>query len=359
MRVSVIVTEVQEAWKRLSKDLQRRARSFAMTAPDAKFRDRFRIVFNLARGNPPRAIHSILRCSLSQVYRIGARFVEQGMLGLADQREENGDPKVTEDYAVELLDMVADSSPQNHGYRRPTWTQELLALVMEQRTGIRISQSCMCRLLRVLEIRLGRPKPVVGCPWGKRRKNRRLRAIQRLIDELPEDEIVVYADEVDIHLNPKIGPDYMLRGTQKTVLTPGKNQKRYLAGALNTKTGKITWVEGERKNSDLFILQLWTLLKKDYPKAKRIHIVLDNFRIHDSQKTQWAVAACKGKIKLHFLPPYCPDYNRIERVWKDLHDNVTRNHRCATMDALMKEVYAYLEQRQKALRHQYATYSAA
>ena len=29
---------------------------------------------------------------------------------------------------------------------------------------------------------------------------------------------------------------------------------------------------------------------------------------------------------LHFLPPYCPDHNRIERLWKDLHDNVTRNH---------------------------------
>lgn len=359
MRVSVIVTQVQAAWQRLAKDLQRRARSFAMTAPDAKFRDRFKIVLNLARGNTPQAIHSILGCSLSQVYRIGERFAEQGMLGLADGREENGDPKVTEEYAAELLDVVANSSPQNHGYRRPTWTQELLTLVMEQQTGIRVSQSCMCRLLRVLEIRLGRPKPVVGCPWRKRRKTRRLRAIQRLIHELPEDEVVLYADEVDIHLNPKIGPDYMLRGTQKTVLTPGKNQKRYLAGALNAKTGKLTWVEGERKNSDLFILQLWTLLKKDYPHAKRIHIILDNFRIHDSQKTRWAVAACKGKIELHFLPPYCPDHNRIERVWKDLHDNVTRNHRCPTMDALMKEVYAYLEPRQNALGHQYATSCAA
>jgi transposase len=359
MRVSVIVTKVQEAWKRLSKDFQRRARSFAMTASDAKCRDRFKIVFNLARGNTPQAIHTILGCSLSQVYRIAERFVEQGMQGLVDRREENGAAKVSEDYAVELLDVVANSSPQKHGYRRPTWTQELLALVMEQRTGIRLSQSSVCRLLRVLEIRLGRPKPVVGCPWRKRRKNRRLRAIQRLIDELPADEIVVYADEVDIHLNPKIGPDYMLRGTQKTVLTPGKNQKRYLAGALNAKTGKLTWVEGERKNSDLFILQLWTLLKKDYPKAKRIHIILDNFRIHDSQRTRWAVAACKGKIELHFLPPYCPDHNRIERVWKDLHDNVTRNHRCRGMGALMNEVYAYLEQRQKALGHQYATYCAA
>ena len=48
-------------------------------------------------------------------------------------------------------------------------------------------------------------------------------------------------------------------------------------------------------------------------------------------------------MKLHFLPPYCPDHNRIERIWKDLHDNVTRNHRCARMEELMAEVRSYLE----------------
>jgi transposase len=55
-----------------------------------------------------------------------------------------------------------------------------------------------------------------------------------------------------------------------------------------------------------------------------------------------------------FLPPYCPDHNRIERVWKDLHDNVTRNHTCRTMSELMTEVHAYLQLRRRTLRHQYA-----
>jgi transposase len=52
-----------------------------------------------------------------------------------------------------------------------------------------------------------------------------------------------------------------------------------------------------------------------------------------------------GKIKLHFLPPYCPDHNKIERVWQDLHANVTRNHRQATMTDLMEAVRYYLRQR--------------
>jgi transposase len=330
-----------------------------MTSNDAGFRLRCKIVLNLVRGESVQKMSAILGCSRSQVYRVAWRFVQQGVVGLADRREDNGETKVDESYQAELLRLVADDSPQDHGYRRPTWTQELLLLVMDQNTGIRISQSRMSRLLRELEIRLGRPKPIVGCPWKKARRTRRLRRLNRIIETVPKDEVVLYADEVDIDLNPKIGPDYMLRGTQKTTLTPGKNQKRYLAGALCAKTGKLTWVEWDSKDSDLFILQLWHLVGRDYPNAKCIHLILDNYSIHSSGRTKIALAALGGRVRLHFLPPYCPDHNRIERVWRDLHDNVTRNHRCRTIDELMLEVRAYLTTRQKALRHEYATQSVA
>ena len=52
----------------------------------------------------------------------------------------------------------------------PTWTQELLILVLAERTGIRVSITTMCRLLRQLGIRLNRPKPTVNCPWPKSRR---------------------------------------------------------------------------------------------------------------------------------------------------------------------------------------------
>lgn len=77
---------------------------------------------------------------------------------------------------------------------------------------------------------------MVGCPWSKRKKNRRIREIRRLLASLPKGHVAVYEDEVDIHLNPKIGLDWMVRGQQKEVVTPGQNQKRYLAGTDHFKT---------------------------------------------------------------------------------------------------------------------------
>ena len=52
-------------------------------------------------------------------------------------------------------------------------------------------------------------------------------------------------------------------------------------------------------------------------------------------------------MQLHFLPPYCPDENQIERVWQDVHANVTRNHCCADRKTLMTEVRYYLNKRNR------------
>jgi transposase len=350
--------KVQRKWQALSRRERRIVRSFSKGSPDAELRCRCKIVLALVRGNSPGTIARSGLTSKSRVHRVVDRFVEDGLAGLADRREDNGESKVTWHYETVLWEVVA-GSPQDYGYRRPTWTQELLILVVGKQTGIRISRTTMSRLLKRLGIRLGRPKPIVGCPWSKARKTRRLNKIRRLIAGLPKGEVVVYMDEVDVHLNPKIGPDWMLPATQKTVMTPGKNQKRYLAGALNARTGELSWVEGKRKTSTLFLYLLWHLLHEVYPTAKRIHVILDNYRIHSSQQVQLAMPNMEGRIELHFLPPYCPDDNRIERVWRDLHANVTRNHRCATMGQLMKEVRLYLRRRDRSLQRLYAEKQAA
>ena len=282
-------------------------------------------------------------CSVSWVNRVIGRFREFGPASLPDARADNGVLKIDERYLSMLYDLV-DQSPQEHGYARPTWTQELLARVMRHKTGMKVHRATMSRALRLIGARLGRPRPTVGCPWSKSHKTRRLNEIRRLLDDLAADEAGFYVDEVDIHLNPKIGPDWMNHGRQKQVMTPGQNVKRYLAGALDARSGLLTWVRADRKNSLLFIA-LAQKLAEEHPQAKVIHLVLDNFKIHDSVATRAALTALGGRVRLHFLPPYSPDGNKIERLWLDLHANVTRNHRCKNMPELMARVYNYLRNR--------------
>lgn len=324
--------------ERLLKELRRCA--------EVQRKIRLLIITNLAQGRSVPVTAIVLHVHRATVYRVAQRFREQGLNGLGDGRCQNGPRKVTDAYLTKLQEAVG-TSPADYGWRRPTWTRELLVAAMFTKTRIQIHVGTMSRALQCLRARRGRPKPVVRCPWSESRKKRCLAVLRRLAERLPPDEVLVYEDEIDIHLNPKIGSDWMLRGQQKPLPTPGRNQKWYLAGALNPRTKVLTWVEAERKNSSLFVQLLWKLACQ-YPRARKIHVILDNYGIHNASLVQLSLNTPKGrKIQLHFLPPYCPDDNRIERLWEDLHAEVTRNHHCPTIHQLMKNVRQYLNQRNR------------
>jgi transposase len=311
------------------------------TTRDAGLRTRALIILHAAAGQRSGAIAEAVGYDPSAVLKVLQRFRAEGEAGLRDHRADNGRPKVDAAVRAALCRLVA-ASPQDYRWARPTWTQELLARQLSASTGVRVSDTTVGRMLAALGIRWGMARPTVTCPWSTRAQRRCLRAIQRRLARLPPTEEAFYEDEVDIHLNPRIGRDWMLPGTQKEVLTPGQNQKHYLAGALHVRTGEVLWVGNGRKNSYLFLLLL-RRLRAAFPQARKLHLVLDNYGIHSSHAVQRALTdEFHGRIVLHFLPPYSPKHNRIERLWRELHANVTRNHRCRTLRELLRHVEAFL-----------------
>ena len=314
----------------------------------ADVRVRYLMIINLLNGRSARQTAEVLGVHNTTVYRVAHRFHARGEWGLWDAREDNGQSKLDEDFLA-VLGHVVRGTPAQYGWRRPTWTRELLVETLLRRTGVRVHVTTMSRALASVQARRGRPRPTVACPWPKAAKTRRLNALRRLLAGLPRDQVAVYEDEVDIPLNPKIGLDWMGCGQQKEVPTPGQNVKRYLAGALNPRTGQVFWVEGERKTSALFIALLNGLLQR-HPDAPVIHVILDNYRIHSSKIVHAALLEWNGRVQLHFLPPYCPEDNKIERLWQDLHANVTRNHHCPDILALLREVRYYLRKRNRKSR---------
>jgi hypothetical protein len=155
----------------------------------------------------------------------------------------------------------------------------------------------------------------------------RLARIRFHHDHLQTHEVMVFADELDIHLLPTVGATWMPQGTQAEVMTPSKNEKHYLAGALHLTTGKMFYGLGARKNNGLF-RALLTLLDRTYPthQITRIYVVVDNYCIHKAKAVeQWL--AHHPRFELLWLPPYCPRANPIERAFGDVHDKCTRNHK--------------------------------
>lgn len=326
---------------KLTKGQRRRLQRRRRRERSALVKVRVVVILQLSEGRSSVDIERNGLCVRSTVSYVAGRYRQLGELGLEDGRRGNGKPKRHERVLRRLATLV-NGVPRDFGWARSTWTRELLSHQLGMDTKVWVSRATMTRWLRLLGARWGRPKLFVECPWPTRRRQQRLAGIRSLIRNLPSREAVLFEDEVDIHLNPRPGPDWMLRGQQKWVRTPGKNEKRYVAGALNARTGRVVWADGERKKSQLFIDLAHAVMRR-YRGARKVHLVLDNYSIHSSKVTRSALQRYEGRLVLHFLPPFCPDENVIERLWRDLHANVTRNHRWRRMSDLMNEVFNFLK----------------
>ena len=171
----------------------------------------------------------------------------------------------------------------------------------------------------------------------------KLARIRYAFEQLRAGVALFFADELDINLLPKVGYQWMPKGDQVEVLTPGTNEKRYLAGALNLTTGTITHCVWYRKTTGLF-LDLLDTLDRTHPAPLFSHltVVVDNAKIHQAEKVKKWLAA-HPRFELLYLPTYCPRANPIERAFGDVHDKCTRNHTRKRMWHLVQDVKQHLQ----------------
>src|SRR5687767_3750261 len=135
----------------------------------AGIRIRYLIIINLLNGRSAYQTAEVLGVHNTTVYRVARRFREHGEWSLFDAREDNGQTKLNEHFLT-VLHRVVRATPQQYGWRRPTWTRELLVKTLVRETGIRVHVTTMSRALALIEARRGRPRPTVGCPWAKAAK---------------------------------------------------------------------------------------------------------------------------------------------------------------------------------------------
>lgn len=308
-------------------------------ARDADYRRRANALLLLHEGRSVSGTARLLHASRKSVGHWRSRYRRFGESGLVPQERGRQARTVTEGLCAKVLELLGDE-PKSHGYLHSRWTSELLAACLRNLMGVDIHASTVRRLLPELGVVWNRARPTLRIRDPQ--KGRKMRAIAKALGKASVDHPVFYVDEADIDLNPRIGFGWMRRGEQSAVPTPGKNHKRYLAGALHAQSGQVVWVQWSTKNSELFVLLLAELCKR-YRRAKTITLIVDNYVIHKSAMTK-CFLRCHPKLRLLFQPAYHPWVNRIERLWKKLHDTVTRNHRYTTMAQLMNAVCSFMNQ---------------
>ena len=111
-------------------------------------------------------------------------------------------------------------------------------------------------------------------------------------------------------------------GQQKKVKTFGKHFSVKLTGILNYETGAVYVQESLHFDAEVFR----TFLKKVlvlYPEGT-IVMILDNSRVHHAILLE-SFLASNPRLRLMFLPPYSPELNKIEGLWKWLKETCINN----------------------------------
>lgn len=149
-----------------------------------------------------------------------------------------------------------------------------------------------------------------------------IKAYETLMTTTPEDEPIVFMDSVHPTMATKVSYGWIRTGKDKLIASSASRTRVNLTGALNLQTMEIINHDYEIINGESTI-DFLKKLKAVYPDAPFIHVILDQSGYHTKKEVR--AFAKRERIKLHFLPPYSPNLNPIERVWKVMNEEVRNN----------------------------------
>jgi transposase len=165
--------------------------------------------------------------------------------------------------------------------------------------------------------------------------------IRRRLGRKQPGDVLLFADWTLLRLFPPLRAAWSQVGTQAVVPVTGRNAKRVLFGAINVRTGhRIVLCRPQAGGADAraFLEEL----RRRYPKAPTIWLLLDRASAHTDTKT--VCLALDLGIKLVWLPKQWPELNAMDHLWKELKRLLAANRQAAHMDQLAAEAAAWVLQ---------------
>ncbi len=158
-----------------------------------------------------------------------------------------------------------------------------------------------------------------------------------------DDDIqrILFVDESMIRDYQAIHQTWFERGKQRIVKTFGKHRGVKLVGYLNYETGEVYCEEHDSYDAEVFLRFLENVMSKN-GEGKTI-IILDNAKIHHAKLLQPFLKENEDRLELVYLPPYSPDLNLIEGLWKWLKEKIIYNVFYKTLPEIRKNINSFLE----------------
>ena len=260
-------------------------------------------------------------------------YGEKGLSWLADFGYKGRACELTAAQQDALKSWVAQSLPR---------TTTMVGEWIEKSYGVSYSRSALIKLLRRNDMEYRKPE-LVPAKLDPVKQQAFIEGYEKLLNTLGDDEAVMFVDAV--HPTHAVRPAgcWAPKDTKIAIAATSGRQRLNLHGAVDLETGATRMIEVITVDAASTIALLMAILMM-YPTKRLIHIFLDNARYHHAVLVQEWLARHGSRIKLHFIPSYCPHLNPIERLWGLMHRHVTHNQCYATYNDFCRSVLHFLRQ---------------
>jgi transposase len=174
-----------------------------------------------------------------------------------------------------------------------------------------------------LRIQTGGSKSKLNSDQTKLKQAEFIKEYDNLLTTTPENEPILFLDAVHPTIATKVTYGWIKKGQDKLIETTASRTRMNLLGSVNLETMRVDVKDYKTIDSEAMV-DYFGFLRGKYPNSPKIHVILDRGSYNMSQKTK--KEAKKQGIVLHHLPPYSPNLNPIERLWKVMNEYARNNH---------------------------------
>jgi len=215
------------------------------------------------------------------------------------------------------------------------WIETECGIAYESRSGL-------IALLHRLDMEHRKPQ-AVSRKLNPDKQAAFIKAYENLLNHMDADEAVLFADAVHpTHAVRPVGC-WGPKDTSVAVAQTSGRQRLNIHGAIDLETGKTRMLEVATVDAASTIMLLMAI-EAMYPGKRIIHLFVDNARYHHAKLVQAWLARPGCRIKLHFIPTYCPHLDPIERLWGLMHKHITHNRCHATFVDFKAAILTFLRE---------------
>jgi len=287
-------------------------------------------------GEKPSAVAKSFGIYRTSIYKWLRTERKRGREALKSTVAKGPTPKLTDRQKGQVRRWIVGKDPRQYGFDFGLWTRSIIGEMIQDRFEVSLTLPSIGRLLASLDITPQKPL--------RRAYERDEKEVRKWIEQkYPElrkrakqrGAEIFFLDEVGLRSDSPLGRSYGLKGKTPVVKTSGQRQKINAISAVNAKGAFWYQVYSGMLTAVLFVLMLKNLMKG---RQKPVMLVVDGLPVHKAKCVAKYVQSTKGRLELHFLPPYAPDLNPDEFVWSHLKQNGTSKKPLRKNEALRQRV---------------------